>query len=44
MTKVNPNSRNKTIRCFPWDIIKSDIFFQWSLTYFNVAAKVSRER
>ena len=31
MTKVNPNSQNKTkLDIFQWDIFKSDITFHWS--------------
>ena len=32
MTKVNPNNENEAKSdIYPWDIIKSDISFHWSL-------------
>ena len=32
MTKVNPDIGNETKSdVFPWDILKSDIIFQWPL-------------
>ena len=36
MTKVKQNNGNEIKReIFPWDILKSDIIYHWSLKYFN---------